>query len=317
MRWFDKTNIDFIGKRKFFFYFSTALTIFGIVMTIVMGIQYGIDFIGGSEIAVEFKKPVQIEQIRNIIEKNGITGSEIKSFGEDNQYLIRTQLTGEDIKKVEEVLSREFGAENYQILKEDTIGPKIGGELRQKAFLAVIVSVIAILIYIAFRFEFTFGLGAIVALIHDVVVTFTLIVFFNEITPLNLEVNQSILAAVLTVIGYSINDTVIIFDRIRENREVHKGMPITKMINLSINETLSRTVNTVGTTMTVLVVIVFFGGPVLQGFAFTMLLGIIFGTYSSIYVASSFVIWYFEKVKKINVEGTPVKKKDATIPAKA
>lgn len=314
MRWFGKTNINFVGARKIFFYLSIILILAGIILTSLVGVQYGIDFQGGTEIAIEFEKVIPTEDIRDAVEKAGLTGSEIKSFGQENQYLIRVKESENAPQIIEQAFKNKFTGIEFKTLKIDKIGPKIGAELREQAFLAVILAVIAILIYIAFRFEFTFGLGAIVALIHDVVFTFTTIVVVNHLTPLNLEVNQSILAAMLTVVGYSINDTVIIFDRIRENREVHKGLAFTKLVNLSINETLSRTVNTVGTTLLVLITMVIFGGPVLQGFAFTMLVGIIVGTYSSIYIASSFVIWYFEKVKKVNVEG--VDKKVATTPAK-
>ncbi len=314
MRWFEKTNINFVASRKIFVYLSFILILSGIIVSFIVGVQYGIDFQGGTEIAIEFEKPIPTEALRDAIEGAGFTGSEIKSFGQENQYLIRVKESEKAPQMIEELLKNKFPEIEFKTLKIDKIGPKIGAELREQAFIAVILAVAAILIYIAFRFEFTFGLGAIVALIHDVIFTFTTIVIVNHLTPLNLEINQSILAAMLTVVGYSINDTVIIFDRIRENREVHKGLAFTKLVNLSINETLSRTVNTVGTTLLVLVTMVVFGGPVLQGFAFTMLVGIIIGTYSSIYIASSFVIWYFEKVKKINVEG--VDKKVATATAK-
>jgi len=317
MQYFDKTNIDFISKRQLFFYMSTILTIFGIVSAIIVGIDYGIDFVGGTEIAVKFDKVVDTEHIRNAVEKGGFAGSEIKSFGEDNQFLIRVKESENAPEKVNKALTEAFPGNNIETLKVDRIGPKVGSELRTMAFLAVILSMIAMLIYIAFRFEFVFGFGAIIALIHDVVITFTLTVFIHKFTPLSLEVNQTFLAAMLTVIGYSINDTVIIFDRIRENREVHKGMGFVKLVNMSINETLSRTINTVATVVLVLLTMVFFGGPVLQGFAFIMLLGIVFGTYSSVYVASSFVIWYLEKVKKMDEESGGLTKKKGLSPAKA
>ncbi len=314
MRWFEKTNINFVGARAAFFYISVILSIAGIISTFMLGIQYGIDFQGGTEIAVEFDKPVKTANIRDAVEKAGLTGSEIKSFGQDNQYLIRVKESEDAPQIIDEAFKARFPDVAYATLKVDKIGPKIGAELREQAFIAVFLAIIVILIYIAFRFEFTFGLGAIVAIIHDVIITFTIIVIVNHITPLNLEINQSILAAMLTVVGYSINGTVIIFDRIRENREVSKGLSFVKLVNLSVNQTMSRTINTVGTTLLVLVTMVLFGGPVLQGFAFTMSVGIIFGTYSSIYISTSFVIWYFEKVKKINVEG--VEKKVATYTAK-
>lgn len=301
MQFFQNTNIDFIGKRQLFAVVSAIVIVVGIIGSFVIGPKLGIDFAGGTEIAVKFLKPVQIDQVRDAVDKAGFDGAEIKSFGKENQYLIRVKESGSESEMMVQTFESTFGdafTEDASILKIDKIGPKIGDELYTEAILAVVLAILAILLYIAFRFEFVFGFGAVIALIHDVVVTFTLIVIANYILPINLEINQAILAGLLTVVGYSINDTVIIFDRIRENMDRHKGMNYFNMINLSINETLSRTVNTTLTTTLVLVVLLFFGGPVLQGFAFTMFIGIVTGTYSSIYVASSFVIFYREKIKK-------------------
>lgn len=311
MQYFSGTNINFVGKRQIFFFVSIFVILGGLIASFVLKPVYGIDFEGGTEIAVRFDRDVQPEELRALLNKQGVDGAEIKSFGKENQYLIRIKESKDAINQVYEALGNNFSEFNVEnnILKVDKIGPKIGSELRGQAFIAIFLSVLAILIYIAFRFEFTFGLGAIVALVHDVVVTFSLIVIFHHLGIVNLEINQTILAAMLTVVGFSINDTVIIFDRIRENRERQKGLHFEKMVNLSINETLSRTINTVFTALLVLVTIVLFGGPVLQGFAFTMLLGIITGTYSSIYIASSFVIWYLEKVKKVDLQKGLVKKK--------
>jgi len=158
----------------------------------------------------------------------------------------------------------------------------------------------AMLLYIGFRFEFIYGLGAIIALLHDVLFTIAIVVCVHHLGWINLEFSSTILAAMLTVVGFSVNDTVIVFDRIRENLERHKGMNFMKLVNMSVNETLSRTINTVLTVVLVLLAMVVLSGPVLEGFAFTMLIGIIVGTYSSIYIASSFVIWYLEKVKKVD-----------------
>jgi preprotein translocase SecF subunit len=187
------------------------------------------------------------------------------------------------------------------LLKVDKIGPKVGGELRSKAYLALALSFLMITLYIAFRFEFLYGLGALVALLHDAILAFVISVMVHDLGIINLEINQSFLAAMLTVIGFSVHDTVIIFDRIRENREKFKNMPLLEMMNMSINETLSRTINTVLTAVIVLLVITIFGGEVLQGFSFVMLVGFITGAYSSIYIASSFVAWYLESVKKYDL----------------
>lgn len=313
MEFFRNTHIDFIGQRTKFFILSIVVTVAGLVAAAVAGIDYGIDFEGGNEIAVEFSQTTETGAVRAALEKAGYAGSEIKSYGQANQYLIRVA----DVPAVQQnnattsvtdelmgTLQQSFPNENIKLLKSEKIGPKVGAELRQQALIAVVLSIIAILIYIALRFEFIYGLGAIIALVHDVLVAFAAVVIFHKLGILNLEINQNMIAAFLTVIGFSINDTVIIFDRIRENREVHKSMPLIPLMNMSINETLSRTINTVLTVVMVLLTMVLFGGEVLAGFAFAMLVGIVTGAYSSIYIASSFVIWYLEKVKKVNVHAT-------------
>lgn len=306
MQYFDKTNIDFVSKRIFFTYFSTILNVVGVILFLfILPLQLGIDFKGGAEIAVAFEKTIDIHTIRNSIDATDLKGSEIKSFGANNQFLIRTidVETGPD--KVTKAFKNSFPNNNATVLKVDKIGPKMGSEMFTSAVIAVFLAFIAMLIYIAFRFEFIFGVGAIVALVHDVIVTLTFIVIFHYLKIINLEVNQSFIAGILTVVGYSMNDTVIIFDRIRENRDKHKGLNIDKMVNLSVNETLSRTINTVATVIGVLFILVFFGGPVLQSMAFIMLIGIITGTYSSVYIASNFVIWLMHRrVAKV----APVKK---------
>lgn len=312
MQYFQNTQIDFISKRNFFAAFSIILIVGGIIASIVIGPKLGIDFAGGTEVAVKFLSDTPIDKVRDAADDAGIGEAEIKSFGKENQYLIRFKSSGNESEKMVASFEKTFGSaftEDESILKIDKIGPKIGSELYFDAFMAVLLAILSILVYIAFRFEFVYGVGAVIALVHDVVVTFVLLVIGNYILPINLEINQAIVAGLLTVLGYSINDTVIIFDRIRENLDRHKGMNYFKLVNLSINETLSRTVNTATTTLLVLIVLLFFGGPVLQGFAFTMFIGILTGTYSSVFVASSFVIYYREKIKREDLNlSTSVKK---------
>lgn len=305
MQFFHNTNIDFIKTRFMFFIISVCSLIAGIALVFIVGIDYGIDFVGGTEIQCSFKNHVEINQIRGAID-GSIKGAEIKSYGKEGQFLIRVKETSaqslNNQKKISDevinVLKAKFPQNEVIKLGENSIGPKVGKEMRQQAILAVVLSIIAILLYIAFRFEFIYGLGATIALVHDVIFTFGFVLFIGDLGIIPVEFNQSMLAAILTVIGYSINDTVIVFDRIRENKEKHKGIALRKLINLSINETLSRTINTVLTVVLVLTTMVLVAGPVLQGFSFTMLVGIIAGTYSSIYIASSFVIWYTEKYGK-------------------
>lgn len=297
MRFFHNTNVDFISKRKTFFMISVIAVALTLIGAIAIGPVMGIDFAGGTEVGVRFEKPIQADEIRNAINNSGFEGAEIKSFGTSNSYLIRVKDSDDAPTLVQNALNSNFADNPHTTLKVDKIGPKIGGEMRNDGLIAILLAVLTILIYIGFRFEFVYGIGAIVALVHDVLLTFSLIVVINKLGIINLEINQSTLAALLTVLGYSINDTVIIFDRIRENVEKIKGKKLTEIFNISINETLSRTINTTLTTSIVLLIIVIFGGPVLQGFAFTMLIGFIVGTYSSVFVASSFVLWYSKKSK--------------------
>lgn len=309
MRFFHDTNIDFIKSRKFFFYLSISLLLGGILLTAIVGVDYGIDFVGGSEIQYEFKNNVNTNDIRKVVEKSSIKEAEIKSYGKEGQFLVRVKENSKNDSKVSveltKVLEKGFPGNQITKLGENTIGPKVGKEMRTKAILAVILSIIAIMLYVAFRFEFIYGVGAIIALVHDVIFTFGFVLFVGEIGLIPVQFDQSMLAALLTVIGYSINDTVIIFDRIRENKERQKGLGLRQLINLSINETLSRTVNTVLTVVMVLTVMVAFAGPVLQGFSFTMLVGIVVGTYSSIYIASSYVIWLSERRERKLEEAHP------------
>lgn len=301
MRFFHDTHIDFLGKRKMFYVVSIVITVLGLVVAFARGVEFGIDFEGGTEAEYGFKQAVSIEDVRKAVDAAGFVGSEIKTVNnEPNHILVRLKNDKADkvaaapLAKVSDrlqtALQKTFPKDSVVIRAVNNIGPKIGAELRLQALYAVIASIIAILLYITFRFEFLFGLGAIIALVHDVLVAFAFAVIFNGVAGLNLEMNQGLLAAFLTVVGFSINDTVIIFDRIRENRELHKGENFLMLINRSINETLPRTINTSLTVALVLVILLIFSGEVLRGFAFTMLVGIITGTYSSIYIASSFVI---------------------------
>lgn len=307
MQFLHGTKIDFLGKRKTLIYFSLILNVLGLLLPFVLGLNFGIDFTGGAEVGVEFSKINETSQIRGVMEKSGIEGAEIKSFGRERQFLIRVPagaIAKADIRKrVEESLQKGFPDESIKFFMGNNIDAKVGSELRRDALIAVVLAIIAIMLYIAFRFEFTYGIGAAIAIIHDVLVTIALVTVFSEFGILNLEMNTSMIAAFLTVIGFSVNDTVIIFDRIRENLEKHKGMNLIQLMNLSINETLSRTINTVATVVLVLLTMTILGGEGLQGFAFTMLVGIVTGAYSSIYIASAFVVWYIQNVQKKDIEG--------------
>jgi len=312
MQFFHDTHIDFLGRRKFFYTFSVVITVLGLVVAFVRGVEYGIDFEGGTEVALRFSKDVEIDQIRDAVDAAGFSGAEIKSIiGDENDIMIRVKTLDEaqaaqagTVAKVsdqlQQALVKEFPGTTVEVLRVDNIGPKVGRELRMQALYAVVASIVAILLYVTFRFEILFGLGAIIALTHDVLVAFAFAVIFNGVFGLNLEMNQGMLAAFLTVVGFSINDTVIIFDRIRENKAIHRGENFLMLVNRSINETLPRTINTTLTVVLVLVILLLFSGEVLRGFAFAMLVGIITGAYSSIYIASSFVVDMLIKQGKLD-----------------
>ncbi len=299
MQFFSNTHIDFLGKRRIFYTVSLVITIAGIAAAFIRGVDMGIDFEGGTEAELRFDQPVEIAEVRAAISEAGFVGAEVKSGGENDVLIrVRNQEEADESTGVDSTLAAQlttaletrFAGNEPEIRDIRTVGPKVGEELRTQAFWAVIVSIMAILLYISFRFEWVYGLGAIIALTHDVLVAFAFTVICNGLFGLNLEMNQSMLAAFLTVVGFSINDTVIIFDRIRENKTIHRGENLLMLMNRSINETLPRTINTSLTVVLVLVVLLVFSGDVLQGFAFAMLIGIITGTYSSIYIASSFVV---------------------------
>jgi preprotein translocase SecF subunit len=294
MRLFKKTNIDFLGVRNRWYIISTATIIIGMIGVVIKGVQFGVDFQGGTEIVVAFDQNVEMSAIRDALSKAGLGKSELKSYGAQGTVLIRTTEQEEGTAvgtAIKNALQNGFPDRKFDVLKEDRIGPKIGKELRQDAIYAVLWSFLAILAYVAVRFKFAYGMGAVLALVHDVFTTFGLIVIVNGLIPgLNLEISQEVIAAFLTLVGVSVNDTVVIFDRIRENEKIYRSMSLPEIMNKSLNETLSRTVITSGTIFLVLLVLLFFGGEVNRAFAFTMGFGIVTGTYSSIYVASAYVL---------------------------
>jgi preprotein translocase subunit SecF len=299
MRLFGKTNIDFMKMRRTWYMVSAAVILAGMVSLFIKGVDYGIDFLGGTELIVQFNQPVQISDVRSAMDRVGLGRAEIKTFGSPRDILVRTveQAEGNVIgDKIQGALKEHFPSNPYTVLKEDKIGPKIGAELRTNAMYAIIASLIAIWLYVGFRFKFTYGVGAVVALFHDVLVTLGMISIFDGV--FNLEISQNMIAAFLTLVGLSVNDTVVIFDRIRENQKIFRSMPLTDLINKSLNETLSRTIITSGTIFIVLIVLLVFGGEVIRGFSFALTIGIITGTYSSIYMASAVVLEWALRTRK-------------------
>ena len=375
MRIFEHVNIDFMGKRKFFYTLSSILFLIGVLSAIFRGFAFGIDFKGGTEILLQFQKPMNVGQLRPEIENIGLGNIELKSYGGTNSFIIRTELQSVPrplfpgiIKRINNQIESQYPGLPYQIvdsttksvtynfpnrdttnvladklfragfqtsraagdlnntkmtvsigisdlikinlkekikdnsftiLKEDQVGPKVGGELKKNAVIAVFLSLLMILIYLALRFKFVFAAGAVIALFHDVLITLGLyLLLFNVVPGLNLEIDLTTVAAFLTLIGFSINDTVIVFDRVREMLKIHKTMPIGEVINLAVNKTLSRTIITSGTVVFSALVLVLFGGEVIRAFSVTMLFGVIIGTYSSVFVASALVYDYELKTNK-------------------
>jgi preprotein translocase subunit SecF len=302
MRLFKHTDIDFLGKRKIFYIVSISVIIIGFLTLYFKGIPLGIDFLGGTEMQVKFSAPVEVGDIRSAMDKSGFVGMEIKSMGSDIDYLLRTPLQGEGQTvgdKIQTGIKESMPNTSFQVVSISKVGPKIGKELRTNAVYAIVFSLVGILVYLALRFQFVYAVGAVVALFHDVLITLSAVAIFNAIFPmLQLEFNQQMLAAFLTLIGFSVNDTVIVFDRIRENIKLYKNEDVENVMNKSVNATLSRTIITSGTVFLTVLVLFIFGGEVLRSFAFTFAIGIITGTYSSVFVAGSLVVEWKHRIEK-------------------
>lgn len=296
MRFFEKTNIDFMGKRRMWYIISLSVIVLGLISLSLKGLDFGIDFLGGTELIVRFSEPVDVGELRSMLALNGFDRLEIKTYGNEHQVLIRTEQQAEKTiiaDRIREALDKAFASKHPTVLQQIKIGPKIGAELQKDALYAVLFSLLAMFVYVGFRFKFIYGMGAVVALFHDVLVTIGVISLVDGISPFtNFEIDLTMIAAFLTLIGTSVNDTVVIFDRIRENQKLYKTMGLAELINKSLNQTLSRTIITQGTIFSVILVLFFFGGEVNRGFAFALTLGTITGTYSSIYIASAIVLDY-------------------------
>lgn len=287
------TKIDFVGKIRYALILSWVLILIGIFSAVIKGgYTYGIDFRGGILFQMKFSKPVTASAVRQALKEMGIEAGSVQNFGAEgeNEYLINIERNVEDLEqfseKVREHFVAKFGKDSFEMRRTEMVGPKVGKDLRQRALLAVALSCVGMLIYMWFRFEFRFGLGAVLGLVHDVLITLGALSITN--TPIDL----SVVAALLTIVGYSVNDTIIVCDRIRENMPKMTREKLSNVINISVNQTLSRTILTVGTVFMAALALYLFGGGVIRDFAFTMLVGTITGTYSSIYVACPVVIFW-------------------------
>ncbi|MFQ5842150.1 MAG: protein translocase subunit SecF [Thermodesulfobacteriota bacterium] len=290
------TKINFIGIRRIGFVLS-GLAIGASLMSIILhgGLNYGIDFAGGTLVQVKFSKPTQVKTIKGNLASIGLDRSVVQRFGEkkDNEYLIRVERSASDLEtlslQIEGTLQEAYGKGGVEIRRTEMVGPKVGKDLKRKGILAIIYALIGILIYITWRFEFIFALGAIIALVHDVAIT------VGAFSIANKEFSLPIVAAILTIIGYSLNDTIVVYDRIRENRRKMRREDLARVMNSSINETMSRTLLTSLTTLIVVVILFIFGGGVIHNFAFALIVGVLVGTYSSVFVASPIILTWQER----------------------
>ena len=284
----DKKNIPFNKFYKLFNILSLSLILISLLLLIFKGLNFGVDFKGGTLIEIRsLDKTLNISDLRKSFNKLNLGDVTVKKFGNDNDYVVKfekKQSTDENfIENIKIELTKDMG-KIFEFRRVESVGPKVSAELLKAGVIAIGLSLGAMLIYIWIRFEWQFSLGAIIALFHDIIITLG---FFSL---LNLEINLSIVAAVLTIVGYSMNDTVVIFDRVRENLRKFSSIEIYEITNISINETLSRTIITSITTLLALVSIFVFGGAILKGFSFAMIMGVIIGTYSSIYIANPILV---------------------------
>ncbi len=298
LRILHNTKVDFIRLWKW----STAITALfmvpGIILIAIAGFRYSIEFTGGTLMQLEFKQATDVAQVRAALTSAGIPDAEIQTFGSPRELVVRAQeethvaqqsVGAESIaQRIRSALDARFGANAYQVVRTEGVGPRVGAELRQQALIAILLSFAATLVYLAWRFEWRFGVAAIIATLHDIAATLAFMRYMN------LEISLFVVGAVLTVIGYSLNDTVVVFDRVRENLKLQRKMSLYDILNLSVNETLPRTVMTGSTTLATLLALLIFGGEVIRPFAWVLTFGILVGTFSSIFVAGP-VLLYIER----------------------
>ena len=293
-RVFTNTKIDFVGVRRYAYIFTAIWFVPGLILLLVRGLNYSIEFTGGTLVQIASQVPVDVSKLRSALDHEGVPGAEIQSFGADSEYVVRARLSKEapdqdntdaTVSAVRKALDSSLGAGKYAIGRTEAVGPKVGGELRQKALTAILLAFGAIMIYLAFRFEWRFGLSSILATAHDVLGT---VIF---ISVLHLEVSLVVVGAVLSVLGLSLNETIIIFDRVRENERHRRYPDLRTTLNRSINETLPRTVLTHGTALATMMTLAIFGGEVIRPFALVMFFGVFTGIFSSMFIAPAFLLY--------------------------
>lgn len=312
MRLFANANFDFIAFRRTAYVGTTVFMVVALIVTVVRSLNWSIEFTGGTLIQVDAQDPIDVGAVRSALAERGITGAEIQSFGSARELVIRARVIAEGVDVndtqvtaavVVPALDQAIGAGQYTLVRTEAVSPKVGDELRGQAVLAILLSFLAVLAYLAVRFEWRFGLAAVVATAHDVIAT----ILFIGI--LRLEISLFVVAGVLSVLGYSLNDTIVIFDRIRENLNTARRADFLTVLNRSINETLPRTVLTGGTSIGTLLALAFLGGEVIRPFALVMLFGIVIGTFSSIFIATPVLLEIENKWPGADAKGVPVIKR--------
>ncbi|NTV17545.1 MAG: protein translocase subunit SecF [Chlorobiaceae bacterium] len=310
MRIFQNTNFNFIRYRKIAYGFSVILLVAGVVSLVVKGLNYGIDFRGGSEVVIRFEKNVDVGEVRSVLDAAGVSGT-LKQYGMDRSFLFSTVFqgdTGQLKSLVSNALNDRIKGNGHEIVRIDAVGPSIASDLKWSAVKALIAALIAILIYVGIRFETKFAAAGVIAILHDVLTVLGLFSILGGIFAfMPLEMDQSIIAAFLTIAGYSITDTVVVYDRIRERIRGQKPSEYERIFNESMNQTLSRTIITSGTTLLSVLVLFIFAGPAIRGFAFAVFSGILIGTYSSIFVAAPLVYDWLRLTKSsVRLRGSKV-----------
>ena len=310
MRIFQKTNFNFIRYRKIAYGFSIVLLVAGMVSLVFKGLNYGIDFRGGSEVVIRFEKNADVGQIRSVLDAAGVSGT-LKQYGMDRSFLLSTVFqgdTGQLKSLVSNALNDRFKGNHHEIVRIDAVGPSIASDLKWSAVKALLASLFAILLYVGFRFEIKFATAGVVAIFHDILTVLGLFSILGGLfTFMPLEMDQSIIAAFLTIAGYSITDTVVVYDRIRERIRGQKPSEYERIFNESMNQTLSRTIITSGTVLLSVFVLFIFAGPAIRGFAFAVFTGILIGTYSSIFVAAPLVYDWLRLTKSsVRLRGSKI-----------
>jgi preprotein translocase subunit SecF len=295
IEFFGNIQFDWLSSRRMFFGLSALLLVVGLTSVMVKGsLRYGVDFQGGAIVTVRFDEPVELDRIRELLREGGAPDSqiqELRASGSGFNILIQVEqaLVEEDLGRGREVITAALNAGfpgQFEILTSESVGPKVGSDLRRQAVLATLYALGGILVYVAFRFEWIYGAAAVFAVFHDTLITLGFFSIFDK------EINLTVIAALLTLVGYSVNDTIVVFDRVRENLRLSRRMTFESILNRSINQTLSRTILTSGLTLVAGLAMYFFGGDVINNFAFALVIGVLVGTYSSIAVAAPMVLIY-------------------------